>query len=48
MHELWDEIDGEDPSPICPRCGVSALAPEMPGGESVCENGACDGYGEPI
>ena len=45
---MWDEIDGEDPSPICPRCGVSGLPPEAPGEPSRCENADCDAFGEPI
>ncbi len=44
---LWDDVDGDD-SPICPHCGVSALPPEQPGGESICENADCDAFGESI
>jgi len=47
VSELWDEGD-EDPSPICPFCGVSALPAETPGQEPICENAACATFGEPI
>jgi len=46
VSDLWDE-GGDDASPICPHCGVSALAPAM-GEPSTCENPDCDAYGEPI
>lgn len=45
---MWDEIDGEDPSPICPHCGVSGLPPETPGEPSRCENADCDAFDQPI
>ena len=48
MSDMWDEIEGDDPSPICGFCGVSALPPEDPGGESSCENADCDAFGDSI
>jgi len=47
MSNLWDET-GDDASPICDACGVSALPPEIPGGPSTCENAECLAFGEPI
>lgn len=47
MTDLFDAIDGEDPSPICPHCGVSAIPPE-PGSGFVCENADCASYGDEI
>ena len=48
MSELWDDIDSDDTSPICPECGVSALPPEAMGEPSMCENPNCSTFGEPI
>lgn len=49
MSGLWDEVDdGDDVSPICATCGVSALLPEVPGDASICENADCDAFGEAI
>ncbi|MEM9204678.1 MAG: hypothetical protein AAGC53_23795 [Actinomycetota bacterium] len=48
MSDLWDEIDDDDVSPICPACGVSALPPEAIGEASMCENANCSAFGEPI
>ncbi len=48
MSDLWDEIDDDDVSPICPDCGVSALPPEAMGEPSMCENPDCPAFGEPI
>ncbi|MCH9834433.1 MAG: hypothetical protein P8O03_12530 [Ilumatobacter sp.] len=46
MSNLWDGIDGDDVSPICAVCGVSALPPEAPGEASMCENPDCSAFGE--
>ena len=48
MSDLWDDIDHDDVSPICPHCGVSALPPEAMGEPSMCENPDCSAFGEPI
>lgn len=48
MSDLWDDIDDDDVSPICPHCGVSALPPEAMGEPSMCENPDCSAFGEPI
>ena len=48
MSDLWDDIDDDDVSPICPECGVSALPPEAIGEPSMCENPNCSAFGEPI
>lgn len=45
---MWDEVDDDDPSPICADCGVSGLPPEIPGDAARCENPDCDAYGQPI
>ena len=48
VSDLWDDIDEDDLSPICPECGVSALPPEAMGEPSMCENPNCSTFGEPI
>ncbi|MEM9466441.1 MAG: hypothetical protein AAGA90_13795 [Actinomycetota bacterium] len=48
MSDLWDDLDDDDVSPICPSCGVSALPPEAMGEPSMCENADCIAFGEPI
>ena len=51
MTSLWDDGEdesGDDPSPICPACGVSALPAEVPGEQPDCENASCVQFGEPI
>ena len=43
-----DELASEH-SPICPHCGVSALAPEPHlGSESRCENPDCEAFGDAV
>lgn len=43
---LFDDYGDDDPSPICGFCGVSALAPEVPGEDPTCENADCSAFGE--
>lgn len=55
---LWDDdadVDGDvdaDRAPICPDCGVTALAAEGSDDEAsttfVCENPDCDAFGETV
>jgi hypothetical protein len=41
--------DEEDRAPICPYCGVTALASESGDGETfVCENPDCEAFGEAV
>ncbi len=42
-----DDID-LDRAPICPYCGVTALAAEVSDDTFVCENADCEAFGEPI
>ena len=52
----WDDDLGRgdaevDRAPICPYCGVTALAAESGRGREttfVCENPDCDAYGETV
>jgi len=44
---LWDDEE-DDPSPICPTCGVSALPPEVPGTSPQCENADCVSFGDSL
>lgn len=44
----WDEAE-VDRAPICPSCGVTALAAETSNvidSSFVCENADCDAFGE--
>lgn len=46
----WDEAE-VDRAPICPSCGVTALPAEGASSDDagfVCENPACEAYGEAI
>lgn len=46
----WDEAEVER-APICPHCGVTALAAETSNvvdSPFVCENADCDAFGEPV
>jgi hypothetical protein len=42
------EVEGR--APICPNCGVTALADDTRWGETVfiCENPDCEAYGEEV
>ena len=42
-----DDVDAER-APICPYCGVTALAGDTPEAAFVCENPDCDAFGEPV
>ena len=46
----WDDAEVER-APICPYCGVTALAAETSNvinSSFVCENADCDAFGEPV
>ena len=50
---LWDDDDADadaDRAPICPYCGVTALASESPSaaGAFVCENPDCEAFGDEV
>jgi len=47
MTFLWDDLE-DDPSPICATCGVSALPAEEPDAQPICENAACEVFGESV
>ena len=38
----------DDRAPICPHCGVTALASESGDDSFVCENPDCEAFGEPV
>jgi len=48
VESMFDDFDDGDTSPICAFCGVSALPPETPGEQPMCENADCGAFGEPI
>jgi hypothetical protein len=46
----WDDAE-VDRAPICPACGVTALAAEAGRGRAVrfvCENPDCEAYGDEV
>jgi len=47
MSDIWDDL-GDDPSPICAHCGVSALPAEIPDEDPQCENADCPAFGEAV
>jgi hypothetical protein len=48
LEDAFDNIEGDEPSPICSACGVIALPAEIPGDDPTCENADCSAFGEGI
>jgi hypothetical protein len=48
MARVTDADDDEGRAPICPYCGVTALAAETLSGGFVCENPDCEAFGEAV
>lgn len=45
---MYDDDDEDGRAPICPYCGVTALASESGDSTFVCENPDCDAYGDSV